>query len=518
MAGQHAKRVTEVETGEEIAATGTQGRVLTLVPRRSTPGTFPVELPNDDELEDRQWRRRLAFVFPVSMMVVDAALIALAFFVAYRVRLLSAYESIPPFSAYLPALALKVALMVAVYFVYQLYRRKRATAHLDELGRVLAATSVGAVLFLAALAFATRNEAEYPSRLMLIYDWALTVGFVSIGRIAHARIQWRLQSKGFAREHVLLVSFGETAEIILNAIARSPGLGYRVIGLVCPEGYDVRSPVAGYSFLGSVDNLPSLIDRYGIDEVIIGLPEASYREILHIISRCEREKVSIKVFPDLFQFMAGEMSIGDLAGLPLLTVRDIALRGWKLGLKRAIDIVISAAVLVLFSPLMLLIAIAIKLESPGPVFFTQERMGLDANPFRMLKFRSMHQDAERQTRWTTPNDPRRTRLGALIRRFSLDELPQFINVLLGEMSIVGPRPEQPVYVEQFRRFIPRYMDRHREKAGITGWAQVNGLRGDTSIAERTKYDLWYIENWSLSLDFKIMLKTIVKIFTDSNAY
>lgn len=511
----------EERPSEEVAATGTTGRILTLVPRRAAASVIPVASPAEARLYAGRRRRSLAFIFPLSLMAVDAALIGLAFFIAYHLRLLIEYpppQNIPEFHAYLPLLALKGGVLVVVYFFYKLYRRKRVQSHLDELGRILAATSVGAVLFLAVVAFATRNEADYPSRLMLIYDWALTVGLVSLGRIAHARTQWGLQARGVAREHVLLVSFGETAEIILNAIQRSPGLGYRIIGLVCPEGHDGRAAVGGQPFLGRVDDLPVLIDRYGIDEVIIGLPEANHREILYIISRCEREKVSIKVFPDLFQFMAGEISIGDLAGLPLLTVRDIALRGWKLAVKRGVDIAISAAALVLFSPLMLLVAIAIKLESPGPVFFTQERMGLDAKPFRMIKFRSMRQDAEQQSKWTTANDPRRTRLGAMIRRFSIDELPQFINVLLGEMSIVGPRPEQPVYVEQFRRFIPRYMDRHREKAGITGWAQVNGLRGDTSVAERTKYDVWYIENWSLSLDFKIMLKTIVRVFADRNAY
>jgi exopolysaccharide biosynthesis polyprenyl glycosylphosphotransferase len=276
----------------------------------------------------------------------------------------------------------------------------------------------------------------------------------------------------------------------------------------------------GVPILGQIGDLPALIDKHAIDEVIIGLPEASHEEILTIISLCERGKVSIKVYPDLFQIMAAQISIGDLGGLPLLTVRDVALRGWRLTLKRAMDLIGSAIGLVLLSPLMLLVAILIKMESPGPVFYTQVRMGLDAKPFWLIKFRSMRADAEAETGpvWATKDDPRRTRLGAFIRRFSIDELPQLINVLVGEMSLVGPRPERPVFVEQFKRSIPRYMDRHREKAGLTGWAQVNGLRGDTSIAERTKYDLWYIENWSLLLDLKIILKTIVNVFTSKNAY
>jgi exopolysaccharide biosynthesis polyprenyl glycosylphosphotransferase len=218
--------------------------------------------------------------------------------------------------------------------------------------------------------------------------------------------------------------------------------------------------------------------------------------------------------------MASEVSIGDLSGLPLLTMRDIALRGWKVGLKRATDILGSGITLVLFSPIMLLVAVLIKLDSPGSVFYVQERMGLDARPFQMIKFRSMRTDAEAETGpvWASASDPRRTRIGGIMRSLSVDELPQLINVLVGNMSLVGPRPERPIFVEQFKRSIPRYMDRHREKAGLTGWAQVNGLRGDTSIIERTKYDLWYIENWSLALDIKILLRTVVRIFLDRQAY
>jgi Undecaprenyl-phosphate glucose phosphotransferase len=271
--------------------------------------------------------------------------------------------------------------------------------------------------------------------------------------------------------------------------------------------------------LGGPEQLAELIDRHEIDEVIIALPEATHQEILMLIFQCERGSVSIKVFPDVFQIMASQVSIGDLGGLPLLSVRDVALRGWRLTLKRAVDVIGSFLGLVLLSPFMLLIGILIKLDSPGPVFYAQERMGLDAKPFWCLKFRSMRADAEKDgPGWTTKNDPRRTRVGELLRKFSLDEFPQFINVLLGEMSLVGPRPERPVYVEQFRRSIPRYMDRHREKAGLTGWAQVNGLRGDTSIIERTKYDVWYIENWSLRLDFKILIRTLINLFRERNAY
>jgi Undecaprenyl-phosphate glucose phosphotransferase len=269
--------------------------------------------------------------------------------------------------------------------------------------------------------------------------------------------------------------------------------------------------------LGSLDELSRLVGREAVDEVIIALPNANSEDLLNVIAHCDRSTISIKVLPDQFQIMAGQLSVGELSGLPLLNLRDVALRGWKLTLKRAIDLVGSAIGLVLLSPLMFLIAIFIKLDSPGPALYTQERMGLDGKRFYLFKFRTMRADAEAHgPGWTRPDDPRRTRLGAFLRRTNLDELPQLINVLLGDMSLVGPRPERPIYVEEFRKRIPRYMERHREKAGITGWAQVNGLRGDTSIEERTKYDLWYIENWSVWLDIKIILMTIWQTIAGGN--
>ncbi|MBI4299924.1 MAG: exopolysaccharide biosynthesis polyprenyl glycosylphosphotransferase, partial [Chloroflexi bacterium] len=264
-----------------------------------------------------------------------------------------------------------------------------------------------------------------------------------------------------------------------------------------------------------------IIRTHRIDDVIIAEPSLSREKILEIIEDCESEKVSIRIFPDVFQLRSSQAYIGDLDGLPMISVRDAALRGWKLMLKRAVDLIVAGAVLIVFSPVMVLIALLIKLSSPRhPVFYVQERVGLDNRPFKVLKFRSMRPDAEVKTGpvWAKRGDPRVTALGRLLRRSSLDELPQFINVLLGEMSVVGPRPERPHFVEQFSQKVARYPARHREKVGLTGWAQVNGLRGDVNIEERTAYDLWYTENWTLWLDFKIMLRTIITLFRDENAY
>jgi exopolysaccharide biosynthesis polyprenyl glycosylphosphotransferase len=470
-------------------------------------------------------------VFGISLVVLDVSATALAFYLAYRLRQWIRWPTPPldmgPFRSYVGMMVVQVLAMVTVFFFYRLYHRPRALSSIDELYSLFGAVSVGTILAIALTSLMFKNsvlELDY-SRGMILYAWLLTIVLAGIGRFAHSRVQRTLQAQGLGGARVLIVGTGEVGQMILQKIRHLPGLGYEVMGFVdsgdpsTGSGHRLEN-VMGVPVLGRVGDLPSLIDEHSIDEVIIALPEGSHEEILTIISLCERGKVNIKVYPDVFQIMAAQVSIGDLGGLPLLTVRDIALRGWKLTLKRAVDLIGSAIGLVVLSPLMLLIAAIVKLDSPGPVFYTQVRMGLDAKPFWVIKFRSMRADAESETGpvWATEDDPRRTRLGAFIRRFSIDEWPQFINVLLGEMSLVGPRPERPVFVEQFKRSIPRYMDRHREKAGLTGWAQVNGLRGDTSIAERTKYDLWYIENWSLLLDFKIILKTIFNAFTSKNAY
>ncbi len=459
-------------------------------------------------------RKRTPFV--LTLVLTDAAMSVLASAVAYLVRSLMKGPALGPFADYLPLAGMQVANTVVVFFLYKFYHRRHAATLLDEIYRIFGAVTVATLLTLAVTAFLPRDSIPY-QRSLIVLLWAASLLTITLGRYLHSRVYYWLQRRGKATERVLIVGTGDVGHMILQKIMHTPGLGYRVVGFASANGGP--SQVMGLPVLGTVEDLPRILEAHQVDEVIIGLPDATHQELVGIVSQCEREKVSIRVFPDVFQIMAGEVSISDLGGLPLLTIRDVGLRGWKLTLKRLVDVVISSIALVLLSPVLMLTALLIKLDSPGPVFFVQERMGLDAKPFPILKFRSMRQDAEANgPGWTTKNDPRITRLGRFIRRFSIDEFPQFINVLMGDMSLVGPRPEQPAYVERFRQSIPRYMERHREKAGITGWAQVNGLRGDTSIDERTKYDLWYIENWSLWLDFKILLRTAFKLFTDRSAY
>jgi exopolysaccharide biosynthesis polyprenyl glycosylphosphotransferase len=468
-------------------------------------------------------RRRADAIFGLILVVNDLLMAGLAFYLAYWLRQtvnIPPAINIAPFGDYAGMLVIQIVTMPTLYFFSRLYDVKRSMPRLDEFYRIFAATSIGTVVTIAFTTFLFKNSAlelDFP-RVMVIYAWLLTVLLVTISRSLLVLVRNLGRRRGIWTDRLLIVGTGDVGRMILQKIRQMPRLGYEVVGFIDGDELSGRE-IMGVPVLGGIDDIPDLIKEHDVEEVIIGRPELDHQEMLAIISRCERGQVGIKIFPDLFQIIATELSIGDLGGLPLLTVRDVALRGWKLTLKRTVDVVGSAVGLILLSPFLMLMAVAIKLDSPGPVFYAQERMGLDARSFWCLKFRSMRADAEKHgPGWTTEDDPRVTRLGRLIRRLSVDELPQLINVLVGDMSLVGPRPERPVYVEQFRRSIPRYMDRHREKAGMTGWAQVNGLRGDTSIAERTKYDLWYIENWSLWLDFKIILRTVFGLFGDGRAY
>ncbi len=462
-------------------------------------------------------RRRAQVLLTLTLLLLDVSAIALAFYTAYRVTFIASPGNgpTPDLLAFAPMILAMTASLVSVYFFYKLYHQRRGESRIDELYKLIPATSIG-VIVATAVVTALFRDLEYP-RLLLVFAWLFTLLFVALERLLFGALRSLAYARGWGALRVLLVGAGESGIMILEKIRSSPRLGYRPVAFLDDEL--VGKQVLGLPVVGRAADLGAVVRDLSIDEVIIALPDAPHQQILSIVSQCEDGSVSIKVFPDVFQIMASEVNIGDLSGLPLLAMRDVALRGWRLTLKRIMDLTLSAIWLVFWSPFYLLVALLVKLDSPGPALFTQLRMGLDAKPFPIYKFRSMRIDAEKDgPGWTTQDDPRVTRLGRFLRRTSLDEFPQFINVFLGHMSLVGPRPEQPAFVEQFRELVPRYMERHREKAGITGWAQVNGLRGDTSISERTKYDLYYIENWSLWFDFKILLLTALKFFRDRSAY
>ena len=472
-------------------------------------------------------RQRVRTLYILSKIALDALMLIAAFVIGFELRRVVPFPNelvnAPSFVVYLPMMFVQLVSVMAVFYFNKLYHVARATSRLDELGSIFAAVSIGTMISVAIAALTFKDtifELDFP-RAMVLYAWLLSVVLIALGRELHRRIWHRLRMRGVGRDRVLVVGSGETAEAIVQKIQWSPYLGYELVGVV--NGSTADYEFAGAPLLGTKDELAEIIERYEIEEVIIAPQEGTSRyEIIRLVSMSQRGSVAIKIFPDVFELITTGVSIDDLGGVPLLNVRDIQLRGWRLSLKRALDLFGASLGLVMLSPIMLLMALLIKLDSTGPVFYFQERMGLDGRPFQMAKFRSMKEDAEAKgPGWTTKDDPRRTRFGTWLRSKNLDELPQLINVLLGDMSLVGPRPERPVYVDKFRNRIPRYMDRHREKAGMTGWAQVNGLRGDTSITERTKYDLWYVENWSLWLDIKIIVRTVVQTLfgvSEHNAY
>lgn len=466
----------------------------------------------------RTW---LYFGFTVLTVALDVALVNLALVVGYRVRFesgLFAFIEFHPWSAYLGLAVFQGVVLPVVSALRNQYRPRRRLLFLDELQRAFGSVSVAVVIALAVSAVLPSRDFAY-SRMIVAVDWGLGIVLVGLGRVLVFGVQRAIVSRLSGEGRTIIVGNGEMGRAVRERLRQSPQLGYRLVGVVSDRGgveADADLPV-----LGGIDAIADVIAAHGVREVIIAEPALGHERILDIVAQCDRQRVSVKVFPDVFQIISSEVSIDDLSGLPMVTVRDVALRGWQRGIKRAVDLIVSVGVFVFLSPLMLAVAVLIKLtSSDGPVFYIQERVGLDGRPMQVVKFRTMVPDAEARTGpvWARASDPRVTPLGRFLRRFSIDELPQFTNVLLGEMSVVGPRPERPHFVAQFSQRMPRYLERHREKAGITGWAQINGLRGNASIEERTAYDLWYVENWTLWLDFKIMLRTLTTIFLGRGAY
>ena len=402
------------------------------------------------------------------------------------------------------------AVFLATFSVTGLYTLRRGVSRIDEIFKI--AVAVALSMFGVIVGNSLLPQPIPFTPLVIAICWAAAVVATSVERLFYRTSLYALRRRGFDMRRVVIVGAREPGQVIAATIKRSPELGYRVQGFLS-DTMPVGQLVHGIPVLGHTASLGRVVRATQADEVIIALSGRSSNEVLEIVSLAEDEAVEIKIYPDAYQLIiSSDLTVGDLSGLPLLPVKNVALDNpINRALKRLLDLLVAWAVLLFGSPIMLLIALLIKLESPGPVFFVQSRVGLDGGAFPTIKFRTMRLDAPDLGNWTIENDPRVTTIGLFLRRYSLDELPQFINVLRGEMSVVGPRPEQPRWVAEFSRNIPRYVRRHKQKAGITGWAQVNGLRGDTSIEERTRYDLYYVENWSLLFDLKIILKTAIGV-------
>lgn len=464
----------------------------------------------------------------ILLVLIDVAMLVIAFAFAYHARLnLPLFPSpdplgVPSLERYLPLLVLSIAITLVVFYLNQLYHQPRTVSRMDSFRNVIGMVTISALLASAIQDVIFRGtvlEIDYP-RSLLFYFTLFASLLVNIGREGFRAIRLVLRHSKLDTDNLLVIGSGTVVFDLASRVAQNPSLGYNLLGVLTRDGH-ARVDFPSIKVIGDLEQVSTVMDTMTVDQVIIALPDSKRTELVELINQCQRGNVGVKVYPDILAYMSGDMNMDDLGGMPLITVRDVALRGWKLSLKRAMDIIGAGVGLTLLSPFMLITALWIRAESSGPTFYMQERMGLDGKRFQMIKFRSMRLDAESHgPGWTVQDDPRVTRIGRFIRRSNWDEIPQLINVLLGEMSLVGPRPERPVYVEKFAENFPRYMERHREKGGMTGWAQVNGLRGDTSIAERTALDLWYVENWSIWLDIKILTRTIWMTFqrNSKNAY
>ncbi len=462
-------------------------------------------------------------IFQGFFLVADMAVVSLAWVFAYYMRFdwgpIPAPKGIPPMSNYLPMVLFVWLIWAGMFRWFGLYHVTRGTQAVHEAIRVAQASTLSVLVFMSVAFLFWEKDYSF-SRGVFFYFWALAVGMLLAERLLLRQVLGAFRARGYNLRHVLVIGAGELAETVARKIAEHPGLGLMIRGFLGEWPDEVGRTISGAQVIGTYGDVQGLLEQNGIDQVLIALPLESINSLEEILKRIGPSMVDIKIIPDIYRFISLRGGIEDFDGLPVVSLIDTPLGGWNEVLKRAVDIVLAAVLLVVLSPLFVLIALAIKLTSRGPVFYRQERMGLDGLTFEVWKFRTMRIDAERETGavWASPDDPRRTRLGSWLRRTSLDELPQLFNVLRGEMSLVGPRPERPVFIEEFRQKIPRYMLRHKVRAGMTGWAQVNGLRGNTSIEQRIRYDLYYIENWSLLLDVKILCLTLVRGFNNPNAY
>jgi Undecaprenyl-phosphate glucose phosphotransferase len=465
------------------------------------------------------FRQRLLF-FRTILLASDLILIALSWYLAYHLRLTSGlipvWRGVPPLEAYLFPLLYLVPIWGAVGVSLGLYSPSRTFALSDE-GWLLAKAASLTVVCFTATSYVLK-EVDI-SRLVLAIFWAAAIVLPLVSRALIPHTLRQLRRKGTYLRRTLVVGHEDLAHQVIKTIQQHPEAGLKIVGISAVSPRLVGSRLDGIGILGTHAEVGAIIQREQIDQLIIALSFGAYEAVDSVLTQVENEPVEVMLVPDLSRYVSLRCGVEDLAGIPALTLQGAPLYGWNAVLKRALDLCISSGVLVVSAPLMATISLLIKLSSPGPVLYRQQRMGLDCQPFTLLKFRSMRADAEPPgvPIWSTKNDDRCTRVGFWLRRLSLDELPQLINVLKGDMSLVGPRPERPEFIDQFRRGIPRYMLRHKIQAGMTGWAQIHGYRGDTSIEERLRYDLEYIQRWSLLFDAKILVLTLIKGFVHKQA-
>lgn len=458
-------------------------------------------------------------------VLLDALMIILAYVTSWYIiigsRIFPEGHGVLPVEVYMSALIPIVPMYLLLYWGFNLYKPKRTTGRRVEFGNIFKANTLGLMGITFVLYLGKRSGYFLNfSNLVLALFFFTNILAVTAERNAIRMILSRIRKKGFNQKHILLVGFSDVSDQFIDRAIKNPGWGYHIYGIV-DDLSPVGSAYRGVQVIGTIGELEGLLAQNTIDEIAITLPLAAYEKLAGIVHVCEKSGVHTKFVPDYNNIIHSKPATEDMDGLPVINIRNVPLTDpIKALAKRVMDIFGAIVGIVLFSPIMLVTVVMIKLTSPGPIIFKQERVGLHNKPFMMYKFRSMveQRPEDEEKGWTTPGDARVTGIGRVIRKTSIDETPQFFNVLKGDMSLVGPRPERTQFVEKFKEEIPRYMIKHQVRPGMTGWAQVNGLRGDTSIRARIRYDLYYIENWTMGLDVKILFMTVFKGFVNKNAY
>ena len=459
--------------------------------------------------------------FETLVLLLDWVTLSCSWILAYYLRfyfpIVPVYKGIPPFLTYLTLLIIMLPLWYMVFKTFGLYRPRRISSKVAEVMDIAKGTTI-AILILVSITFFVRRF-EF-SRVTFLYFWIICVFSLSIERILFREFLRFIRKRGYNLRHALIVGTGGMGREVTDRVHNHPELGIKIKGFLSEDNSQIGDELEGFKVLDTIKNIRNVVVNHKIDIVFITLSLSAQEKLKSVLDDLGDEMVSIMVIPDLFEFATLRGGIGEFEGMPIISLRDTPLYGWNIVIKRVTDIVLSLIIILAVSPLMLVISLLIKATSRGPVFYSQERMGLDGKIFNMLKYRTMAIEAEKETGpvWAAKDDSRRTPIGAFLRKTSLDELPQFFNVLKGDMSIVGPRPEREFFIQQFRNKIPKYMLRHKMKTGITGWAQISGWRGNTSLEKRIECDLYYIENWSLRLDLEIMWLTIWRGLVNKHAY
>lgn len=453
-------------------------------------------------------------------LVVDAITIALSYLFAYFMKFESGlllYDTGLPMETYMRALYFIIPGFLVIYSKFDLYNTRRASGRKRELLNVIKANTLGAVSVMVVCYLI--NQPDF-SRQMIFIFWFVCICADTFARNAIRYFMKVLWKRGYNIKYVLLIGYSGSAESYISRICLNPQWGYVVRGIL-DDKVERGTEYKGVKVLGTIDNLPLILPENKLDEIAITLPLGEYGRLKEIVNLCEKSGVHTKFIPDYGGVIPNRPYTEDIQGLPVINIRRVPLNNTvNMVAKRLVDIIGSLIGIVLSAPVMIVSAIIIKSTSKGPIIFRQERVGLHNKPFMMYKFRTMREQTEEEEAkgWTTKDDPRVTKVGRFLRKTSLDELPQLFNIFFGQMSLVGPRPERPQFVEKFKEEIPRYMIKHQVRPGLTGYAQVNGFRGDTSIEKRIECDLFYIENWTMELDIRILILTIFRGFINKNAY